>query len=301
MANLQDIRRRIKSVKSMQQLTRAMKMVSAAKLKRSQDRMLAARPYTATMTRVFERLAARSADYHNPLLDPRGDEHYLVTLVTADRGLCGAFNTNLIKAAHQFIKENQDKKIELVTIGRKGRDFFRRRSFPILREYINVTAKTVDHDEAAGIARAIIEIFTAEGSEVDKVFLIYNEFKTVLSQRVTIKQLLPVGAPSETEGGDHPGSGTGREEPKVLVDYIYEQPPAEIFSTLLPRYIETQVYQALLESVASEHGARMTAMDAAQKNAGDVISSLTLNMNRVRQASITREIIEVVSGAQALR
>jgi F-type H+-transporting ATPase subunit gamma len=224
-----------------------------------------------------------------------------VTLVTADRGLCGAFNTNLIKAAHQFIKENQDKKIELVTIGRKGRDFFRRRSFPILREYINVTAKTVDHDEAAGIARAIIEIFTAEGSEVDKVFLIYNEFKTVLSQRVTIKQLLPVGAPSETEGGDHPGSGTGREEPKVLVDYIYEQPPAEIFSTLLPRYIETQVYQALLESVASEHGARMTAMDAAQKNAGDVISSLTLNMNRVRQASITREIIEVVSGAQALR
>jgi F-type H+-transporting ATPase subunit gamma len=283
----------------MQQLTRAMKMVSAAKLKRSQDRMNAARPYTATMTRVFERLAARSVDYHNPLLDPRGDERYVLALVTADRGLCGAFNTNLIKAAQQFIREHQDKKVELVPIGRKGRDFFRRRAFPILKEYINVTAKTFDHEEAAVIARALIEAFTSEGSEIDKIFLIYNEFKTVLSQRVVIKQLLPVGGLSESRAAERAGAA-GREETRVLVDYVYEQPPAEIFGTLLPRYIETQVYQALLESVASEHGARMTAMDAAQKNAGDVISSLTLNMNRVRQASITREIIEVVSGAQAL-
>ena len=288
----------------MQQLTRAMKMVSAAKLKRSQDRMLAARPYTATMTRVFERLAARSVDYHNPLLDARGDERYVVALVTADRGLCGAFNTNLIKAAYQFIRENHGKKIELVPIGRKGRDFFRRRAFPILREYINVTAKTFDHDEAAQIARDIIAAFTAERPKeepgIDKVFLVYNEFKSVLSQRVTIKQLLPVGRPSQSKSEEDRGLAPRPDEPKVLVDYVYEQPPAEIFSTLLPRYIETQVYQALLESVASEHGARMTAMDAAQKNAGDVISSLTLNMNRVRQASITREIIEVVSGAQAL-
>jgi len=282
----------------MQQLTRAMKMVSAAKLKRAQDRMLAARPYASTMTRVFERLAARAVDYHNPLLDPRGDERYVLALVTADRGLCGAFNTNLIKAAQQFIREHQGKKIELVPVGRKGRDFFRRRAFPILKEYINVTAKTFNHEEAAVIARSIIDAFTAEDSEIDKVFLIYNEFKTVLSQRVTIKQLLPVGALSESRAAERPTGG--REETSVLVDYIYEQPPAEIFGTLLPRYIETQVYQALLESVASEHGARMTAMDAAQKNAGDVISSLTLNMNRVRQASITREIIEVVSGAQAL-
>src|SRR5215467_2091826 len=197
MANLQDIRRRIRSVKSMQQLTRAMKMVSAAKLKRAQDRMLAARPYTATMTRVFERLAARAVDYHNPLLDPRGDERYVLALVTADRGLCGAFNANLIKAAQQFIKENQTKKIELVPIGRKGRDLFRRRGFPMLKEYINVTARTFDHDQAAAIAREIIDEFTAEDSEIDKVFLIYNEFKTVLSQRVTLKQLLPVGAPSD--------------------------------------------------------------------------------------------------------
>jgi F-type H+-transporting ATPase subunit gamma len=282
----------------MQQLTRAMKMVSAAKLKRSQDRMLAARPYTSTMTRVFERLAARSVDYHNPLLDPRGDEHYVIALVTADRGLCGAFNTNLIKAAQQFVKTNQGKRMELVPIGRKGRDFFRRRAFPILKEYVNVTAKTVDHDEAAVIAREIIEEFTAEGSDIDKVFLIYNEFKTVLSQRVTIKQLLPVGGASDSGAEQYPVAA--HQESKVLIDYVYEQPPAEIFSTLLPRYVETQVYQALLESVASEHGARMTAMDAASKNAGDVISSLTLNMNRVRQASITREIIEVVSGAQAL-
>src|SRR5262249_32389872 len=211
MANLQDIRRRIRSVKSMQQLTRAMKMVSAAKLKRSQDRMLAARPYTATMTRVFERLAERSVDYHNPLLDPRGDEHYVLVLVTADRGLCGAFNTNLIKAAQLFIKEHQGKRIELIPIGRKGRDFFRRRAFPILKEYVNVTAKTFDHDPAAEMTKSIIDAFIAEDSDIDKVYLIYNEFKTVLSQRVTIKQLLPVGAPSRPGTADQT---VGREENK---------------------------------------------------------------------------------------
>src|SRR5262245_6481981 len=189
MANLQDIRRRIRSVKSMQQLTRAMKMVSAAKLKRAQDRMLAARPYASTMTRVFERLAARAGDYHNPLLDPRGDENYVVALVTADRGLCGAFNTNLIKAAQQFIREHQGKKIELVPVGRKGRDFFRRRAFPILKEYVNVTAKTFDHDSAAVMTKSIIDAFVAEDSDIDKVYLIYNEFKNVFSQRVTKKQL----------------------------------------------------------------------------------------------------------------
>jgi len=268
-----------------------MKMVAASRLRRAQDRVTAARPYASTMMRVLGRLAARAGDYKHPLLETRGDEHYVVALITADKGLCGGFNTNLIKAAQRFIRENAGKKIELVAIGRKGRDFFRRRNVPIVQEYINVTARSFAHADAAEIARSLMDMYTAEGSTVDRVFVIYNEFKTVLSQQVIVKQLLPIGAAgfeADTGNADSPG------------DYIYEQPPAEIFGRLLPRYVETQVFYALLESVASEQGARMTAMDAAAKNAGEVIDTLTLNMNRVRQASITREIIEVVSGAQAL-
>ena len=268
-----------------------MKMVAASRLRRAQDRVTAARPYASTMMRVLGRLAARAGDYKHPLLETRGDEHYVVALITADKGLCGGFNTNLIKAAQRFIRENAGKKIELVAIGRKGRDFFRRRNVPIVQEYINVTARSFAHADAAEIARSLMDMYTAEGSTVDRVFVIYNEFKTVLSQQVIVKQLLPIGAAGfEPETGNAASPG----------DYIYEQPPAEIFGRLLPRYVETQVFYALLESVASEQGARMTAMDAAAKNAGEVIDTLTLNMNRVRQASITREIIEVVSGAQAL-
>jgi F-type H+-transporting ATPase subunit gamma len=262
-------------------------MVSAAKLRRAQERVVAARPYANTMMRVLGRLAARAGDYRHPLLDRRGDEHYVLVLVTADRGLCGAFNTNLIKAAQQFLRENSDKKTELVTIGRKGRDFFRRRKVDIAHEYINVTAQAVDHEEAARIARELMNMFTSEDSTVDRVFVLYNEFKSVLSQRVVVKQLLPIGA--EVFGETQEGG----------VDYLYEQPPSELFARLLPRYVETQVFYSLLESTASEQGARMTAMDAASKNAGELIDSLTLTMNRARQASITREIIEVVSGAQS--
>ncbi len=287
MPSLQDLRRRVRTVRNMQKITRSYKMVSAAKLRRAQERVLAARPYANTMMRVLGRLSARAGDYRHPLLDRRGDEHYVLALVTADRGLCGAFNTNLIKAAQQFLRENSDKKTEIVTIGRKGRDFFRRRKVDIVGEYINVTAQGVDHEEAARIARELMDMFTAEGSTVDRVFVLYNEFKSVLSQRVVVKQLLPIGA--EAFGEAQEGG----------VDYLYEQPPAELFARLLPRYIETQVFYSLLESTASEHGARMTAMDAASKNAGELIDSLTLTMNRARQASITREIIEVVSGAQS--
>jgi F-type H+-transporting ATPase subunit gamma len=275
----------------MQKITRAMKMVAAARLRRAQERVAAARPYASTMMRVLGRLAARAGEYRHPLLERRGDEHYVLAVVTADKGLCGAFNTNLIKAVQQFIREHRDKKIEIVAVGRKGRDFFRRREVPVLSDYINITARTVNHEDAAEIARELMDRYTAEDSTVDRVFLIYNEFKSVILQRVEIKELLPIG--TEALGAD-----VGK--PDVLIDYIYEQPPAEIFAKLLPRYVETQVFYALLESVASEHGARMTAMDAATKNAGEVIDTLTLNMNRVRQASITREIIEVVSGAQAL-
>jgi len=292
MANLLDIRRRIKSVKNTQQITKAMKMVSAAKLKRAQNRVINARPFANKMTEVLAELAKHTPeDFHHPLLDQRGDERYLVVLITADKGLCGAFNTNLLKAAQAFLKENSGKQIEFLTIGRKGRDFFRRRT-TLAGEYVGLTGKgRVEFSEALGVARDIIARFTEE-QEIDKVFLIFAEFKTVLTQRIVVEQLLPISR-SGTDEGDAAADIN-------VTDYIYEQPPAEIFTRLLPRLVETQMFRALLESIASEQGARMTAMDAASKNAGDLISSLTLNMNRVRQAAITREIIEIVSGAAAL-
>jgi F-type H+-transporting ATPase subunit gamma len=298
MANLLDIRRRIRSVKNTQQITRAMKMMSAARLKRAQDRVVTARPFANKMLEVLGELAARTDEnFHHPLLDARGDERYLIVLITADRGLCGAFNTNLIKAAQAFIKENEGKTIEMLPIGRKGRDFFRRRSMTFVKEYVGLTGKgSVQYAEAVEIAHDVIERFK-EDAELDKVFIVYNEFKSVLSQRVVIEQLLPV---SRTVESTEDAAGAGASSPANLTEYLYEQPPAEIFSRLLPRLIETQIFRALLESVASEHGARMTAMDSASKNAGELIGALTLNMNRIRQAAITNEIIEVVSGAAAL-
>ena len=295
MPNLLDIRRRIKSVKNTQQITKAMKMVSAAKLKRAQDRVVMARPFANKMGEVLGELASRTdQDFHHPLLDLRGDQRYLLVLITADKGLCGGFNTNLTKAAQAFLRENPDKNVEIMAIGRKGRDFFRSRHATITSEFLGLTGKgRVEFSEALEVAQAIIKEYT-EDKEIDKVFLIYNEFKSVLSQRVVLEQLLPV---SRAEAGQE------EEKPQQaasLVDYIYEQPPEQMFTTLLPRLIQTQIFRALLESVASEQGARMTAMDSASKNASELIDSLTLNMNRIRQAAITNEIIEVVSGAAAL-
>lgn len=270
-------------------------MVSAAKLKRAQDRVVTARPFANKMMEVLGELAKRTDEnFHHPLLDVRGDQRYLLVLVTADKGLCGAFNTNLTKAAQTFIKENPDKTIELLPIGRKGRDFFRNRHATLAGEFLGLTGKgRVEFSEALEVARSIIKQYT-EDTEIDKVFLIYNEFKSVLSQRVVLEQLLPVARAKEEE------PETKTQQPVNLVDYIYEQPPDEMFGRLLPRLVETQIFRALLESVASEHGARMTAMDSASKNASELIDSLTLNMNRIRQAAITNEIIEVVSGAAAL-
>ncbi|PYS70865.1 MAG: ATP synthase F1 subunit gamma [Acidobacteria bacterium] len=295
MPNLLDIRRRIKSVKNTQQITKAMKMVSASKLRRAQERVVAARPFTNKMMEVLGELAKRTdEDFHHPLLDQRGDERYLMVLVTADKGLCGAFNTNLVKAGQSFVKENPGRTIEILAIGRKGRDFFRSRNAVIAGEYIGLTGKgRVDFAEALDVARHTIKLYT-EDEGIDKVFLIYNEFKSVLQQRVILEQLLPVSREKEEE------TEAKSNQPESLVDYVYEQPPAELFGHLLPRLIETQVFRALLESVASEQGARMTAMDSASKNASELIDSLTLGMNRVRQAAITNEIIEVVSGAAAL-
>jgi len=293
MPNLLDIRRRIKSVKNTQQITKAMKMVSAAKLKRAQDRVVTARPFANKMMEVLGELAKRTDDdFHHPLLDLRGDERYVIVLITADKGLCGAFNTNLTKAGQSFIKEHPGKAIEIFAVGRKGRDFFRNRHATMAGEFIGLTGKgRVEFSEALDVARSIMKLYT-EDEGIDKVYLIYNEFKSVLQQRVVLEQLLPVSRAKEEEL-----------DPKAavsLVDYIYEQPPAEMFGQLLPRLVETQVFRAMLESVASEQGARMTAMDSASKNASELIDSLTLNMNRIRQAAITNEIIEVVSGAAAL-
>ena len=296
MANLLDIRRRIKSVKNTQQITKAMKMVSAAKLKRAQDRAVSARPFAVKMAEVLADLAAHAGeDFHHPLLDRRGDERYLLVLVTADKGLAGAFNANLIKAAQSFMRENPEKTVELLAVGRKGRDFFRRRNVQIVGEYVGLTGKgRIEHAEALEVARDVVRRFT-EDEGLDKVFVVFSEFRSVISQRVVVEQILPVSRAEEETP-----EATGDARPQTFVDYVYEQPPAEIFSRLLPRLVETQVYRALLESVASEQGARMTAMDSASKNAGELIQSLTLNMNRIRQASITREIIEIVSGAAAL-
>ena len=297
MANLLDIRRRIKSVKNTQQITKAMKMVSAAKLKRAQERAVSARPFAVKMAEVLTDLASQAGeDFRHPLMDARGDSRYLLVLVTADKGLAGAFNANLIKAAQAFIREHEGKTVEVLAVGRKGRDFFRRRS-EVVGEYVGLTGKgRIDLPEALEIARDVMRRFT-EDEGIDKVFVIFNEFRSVISQRVVVDQLLPVSRVEEGSGEEAGREAAGGQS---SVGYVYEQPPEEIFSQLLPRLVETQIYRALLESVASEQGARMTAMDSASKNAGELIQSLTLNMNRIRQASITREIIEIVSGASVV-
>ena len=290
MASLLDMRRRIKSVKNTQQITKAMKMVAAAKLKRAQDRVTAARPYAQKMSEILGGLSAKIGDeFSHPLLDTRGDEKYLIVLVSADKGLCGGFNTNIMKAAQIFLKQNGDKETEMIPVGRKGRDFFKRRSINFLEEYIGMTGSgQVKLADALEIAQKITKTFT-EDETIDKVFLVFTEFKTVLSQQTVVEQLLPIPRTvSEQETSN-----------SSQAEYIYEQPASEIFGKLLPKQVETQIYRSMLESVASEQGSRMTAMDSASKNAGELIDSLTLNMNRIRQAAITKEIIEVVSGAAA--
>jgi F-type H+-transporting ATPase subunit gamma len=295
MPNLQDLRRRVRAVKNMRQITKAMKMVSAARLRRAQERVVAARPYTAKMMQILGDVARRAPDYKNPLLTGHErdaqQERVILALVTGDKGLCGAFNTNLIKAAQDFLKKNAGKQVELVLIGRKGYEFFRRRPVKVRREHLNITGTgRVNSADASAIAEQLIADFRSEENPVDRVYLIYNEFKSALSQRPVVEQLLPLGRIGEE----------ANQQTESLVDYVYEQPADVIFNELLPKLVANQIYHALLESVASELGARMTAMDSASKNADDVIERLTLNMNRVRQAAITREIIEVVSGAQAL-
>jgi F-type H+-transporting ATPase subunit gamma len=285
MPSLIDIRRRIRTVRNTQQITKAMKMVSAAKLRRAQERVIAARPYAAMFNALLANLAAAAAGDEalasHPLLARRPENRIQLILLTADRGLAGAFNSNLIKEANQFLAEHAGAVVELELVGRKGAEFFRKRSAAVSGEHIGIYQKALFQD-AAAIGRKITERFSA--GEIDAVYLVFNGFKSVISQKLTLTRVLPLTLPEQDAG----------------IDYIYEQPPLELLGQLLPRYVEMAVFQAVVESTAAEFAARMTAMDAATSNAGDVIERLTLYMNRVRQASITKEIIEVVSGAAAL-
>jgi F-type H+-transporting ATPase subunit gamma len=281
MANIRDIRRRINSAKNIQQITRAMKFVSAARLRKAQDRVISARPYARQMVAVLNSLATRVPEAAHPLLAQRGDDRIELVVITADRGLCGAYNTNIIRKALDFLINHSDKKVDLNILGKRGRDFFRRRSYSVRHEAIGVLAKPTFAD-AAAIARDLIEEFTK--GEKDQIWLVYNEFKSVVQQRVIMEHILPI---QRLENPDD----TSR------LDYLYDEPPAEIFSNLLPRHVEAQIFRALLEAAASEQGARMAAMEAATNNAGEMIEDLTLHANKVRQAGITKELIEVVSGA----
>ncbi|HEY0159272.1 MAG TPA: ATP synthase F1 subunit gamma [Thermoanaerobaculia bacterium] len=279
-----DLRRRIRSTKNTQQITKAMKMVSAAKLRRAQERMMAARPYSAGLREVLQSLSARADFATHPLLQDREQENkVLLLVVTADRGLCGAFNANILRAAQNAMSEKGWQHVELLPIGRKAIEFFRRRTTPIRRQGAQVY-QALSLDTAREIAQGLIDDFIS--GEFDAVYVLYNEFKSVIAQRVTLERMLPL--PRVEADADAPS-----------IDYLYEPGPGQILSDLLPKHIEFQLYRVLLESAAAEQGARMTAMESATKNASEMISHLTLTYNRIRQASITKEIIEIVSGAAA--
>jgi F-type H+-transporting ATPase subunit gamma len=360
MANILDIRRRIRSVINTRQITKAMKMVSAAKLRRAQERALAARPYAQMLTNILKSLVSRAEIYDpetgepkHPLLAQRQENNILLIVVTGDKGLAGAFNANITKAALRFLESKQGKNIDIETIGRKGRDFLRRRypaakvqtrslaevdesldveprmgerssATQITGEHVGILGK-VEFSQAHRLAESVIERYQRE--EIDAVYVVFNEFKSVIAQRLIVEQILPieqVGEPAVRQSeeltqeekkrakeaavsagvGLRPSDGAADEVAAKFgtaqVDYIYEQPPAELFRDLLPKYVAIQIFRALMESVAAEHAARMTAMDSATNNASDMIDSLTLVMNRARQAKITKEIIEIVSGAAAM-
>jgi F-type H+-transporting ATPase subunit gamma len=287
----------VRAVKNTQQITKAMKMVAASKLRRAQERIMSARPYAIQMQRVLSSVASRVDPSLHPLLtlrDPGPDSRTLVIVVTGDKGLCGSFNTNAIKGAAIFVTESPQR-CTLGLVGRKGRDYFGRRGFDIMFDHVGIFQK-LRFEDAQAVARAAIEDFTS--GRVDRVVLVYNEFRSVMSQRVVVDQLLPISR-AEVETGT-PRTGASPGEGYAPVEYLYEPSPQQIFSALLPRYIEVQVFRALLESNAAFFAAQMTAMDTATKNSAEMIAGLTLYMNKVRQAAITREIIEVVSGAEAL-
>jgi F-type H+-transporting ATPase subunit gamma len=287
MATLLDFRRRIRSVKSTQQITRAMKFVAAARLRRAQETALAARPYAKELARVLRSTMSRIAEPQHPLLAHRPEERVLAIVLTGERGLAGAFNANILRKANEFFRANKGKKISTIPVGKKGRDALKKAGFNVIAEYINVLAR-VEFATAREIANLVTDLYAQE--QIDSVYIVFSEFKTVMTPNLVVEKLLPVEAVREDEGS---AAGPGSSQ----IDYIYEQPEEQLLGKLLPRYIETQLLRAMLESSAAEHAARMTAMESATQNAGDVIEALTLHMNKVRQAAITKEIIEIVSGA----
>ena len=288
MPTLLDFRRRIRSVKNTQQITRAMKFVAAARLRRAQEAALAARPYAKELLRVLRSTIGRIAEPQHPLLARRPEQRVLALVLTGERGLAGAFNTNVLRRANEFFRANKDRKLSVVAVGKKGRDALRKAGFNLIAEYINVLAR-VEFATVREIANLVTDLY-AKG-EIDSVYIIFSEFKTVMSANLVVEKLVPVDPDQVKEATDRPSS--------AHVDYLYEQPAEQLLDKLLPRYVESQVQRAMLESSAAEHAARMTAMESATKNAGDVIEALTLHMNKVRQAAITKEIIEIVSGASS--
>jgi F-type H+-transporting ATPase subunit gamma len=287
MPTLLDFRRRIRSVKNTQQITRAMKFVAAARLRRAQEAAIAARPFARELARVLRSTMARIEEPQHPLLAHRAEQNVLAIVLTGERGLAGAFNSNILRKANEFFRANKSKKLSTVTVGKKGRDALKKAGFNIVAEYVNVLAR-VDFGTAREIASLVTDLYA--GEKIDSVYIIFSEFKTVMTPNLVVEKLLPVEAIRAEEE-------TPAEQGAEKVDYIYEQPEEQILDKLLPRYVETQILRAMLESSAAEHAARMTAMESATQNAGEVIEALTLHMNKVRQAAITKEIIEIVSGA----
>jgi F-type H+-transporting ATPase subunit gamma len=308
MATLRDIRRRIRSVESTQKITRAMKLVAAAKLRRAQERILAARPYATKMTELLGNLAGSAGAEAHPLLEQREGPRRQIVIITADKGLAGAFNANIVRRSLEFIRESSATDLTLVVVGRKGRDFYRRRQWRIVHDMIGFWDRLA-YTHACELADAFMAQYRA--GEVDEVHLIYNEFRSVAVQRPVRQQLLPIAHGAASGNGRAGGAfqkdafqedafDTGR-QPVAAVDYLYEPSPAAILGDLLPRHVRTQVYRALMESLAGEYGARMTAMEAASKNAKEMIEILTIQFNKARQEKITKELLDIVGGAEALR
>ena len=301
MPTLLDYRRRIRSVKNTQQITRAMKFVSAAKLRRAQEAVFRARPYAKEIRRVLQSAMQRVSEPQHPLMEQRPENRILLLVVSADKGLSGPFSANILRRALEYRREVQGKELQTIAVGRKGVEALKRRKWSLAAEFLNVSMH-VRFEHAEQICKRISELYTSR--QVDAVYAIYNEFKSVMVQRLRLEKILPLKAeafaPEETAAnaaGRRAGEKPESQKLAESVDYIYEEPPEEIFSMLVPRYLENELFRILLESAAAEHAARMTAMDAATTNAGELIRDLTLQMNKIRQASITKEIIEIVSGA----
>jgi|SRR5579875_480976 len=300
MPTLLDYRRRIRSVQNTQQITRAMKFVSAAKLRRAQEAVFRARPYAREIRRVLQSAMQRVSERQHPLLEQRPETRLLLLVVTADKGLSGPFSANVLRRAVEYRRELSGKEVRTIAVGRKGVEALRRRKWTLAAEYLNVSMR-VEFQHAESISHRISELYSSH--EVDAVYAIYNEFKSVMVQRLRLERILPLKAEELASEANARGEERTRTESEAAqrlaqsVDYIYEEPPEEIFASLVPRYLETEIFRILLESAAAEHAARMTAMDAATSNAGELIRNLTLEMNKIRQASITKEIIEIVSGA----